>query len=67
MVEIGAPLRFAGKSIKELDIRARYGVQIYLIRKGQEHILPEPDYVICDGDKLLLVGEGEKISQIKRL
>lgn len=36
MVEINAPRRFTGNTIRRLQIRSRYGVQILLIRK-REH------------------------------
>ncbi|MYK98892.1 MAG: CBS domain-containing protein, partial [Gemmatimonadetes bacterium] len=42
MVEINAPRRFTGHSIRRLQIRSRHGVQILLIRK-REHRVGQAD------------------------
>ncbi|RMH77065.1 MAG: CBS domain-containing protein, partial [Calditrichaeota bacterium] len=66
LVEIDPPDGFIGKSIKQLNIRARYGVEVILIRKplddqkgipNRPGAIPSPDYVIQPGDRLLVMGE----------
>ena len=72
MVEINAPGRFTGRSIRRLQIRSRQGVQILLIRKrehgaGQAHFVPSPDYVIQEDDVLLVAGERDCIERVVNL
>lgn len=72
MVEINAPRRFTGSTMRRLQIRSRHGVQILLIRKqesrtGQVHFVPSPDYVIQEDDILLVAGERDSIERIKNL
>ena len=74
MVEIKAPWHFHGKTIRELDISHRYGVQVILIRKqngidgksedasGSEmHFVPHGDNIIEEGDVLVLVGDNKHL------
>ena len=72
MDEINAPKRFTGRSIRRLQIRIRQGVQILLIRNrenrtGPDHFVPSPDYVIQEGDVLLVAGERDRIERIVNL
>ena len=76
MVEIEAPWNFRGKTIRELDISRKYGVQVILIRKagqgaekkegpnGDEmHFVPAGDDLIEEGDVLVLVGKNKDLRQ----
>lgn len=63
--EIDPPDGFIGKSLRELNIRARYGIEVILIRKPTQDskglanrpgALPLPEYQIKSGDKLLVMG-----------
>ena len=72
MVEINAPGRFHGRSIRRLQVRSRQGVQILLIRKrehgaDQTHFVPTPDYVIQEDDVLLVAGERDSVERIQNL
>ncbi len=54
-----APLSFAGRQVKELDLRRRAGVQILLIRsRGQKGRIrvPGPEDCIEAGDRLVIAG-----------
>lgn len=68
--EIDVPFYCIGRSIKELDIRKKYGVEVLLIKNpGEEEkskgILPYPEYMFQPGDKLLLLGELESIKKFE--
>lgn len=68
VVEIAAPKNFIAKSLKDLQIRTRYKVEVLGIRnvlKGKMRIVPPPDYVIEPDDTLIVVGEHDKIEKIK--
>ncbi len=72
ITEIPAPKKFIGKSIKEANIRAKYGVDVILIRNNTKQgskikAIPNPDYVISFNDSLIVAGEIGKINRIKEL
>jgi CIC family chloride channel protein len=69
MSEIHVKAYWIGKSIKTLNLRAKYGLEVLLIHKtgsttgieNREGIFPTPDTILQLGDKLLVMGEKEKI------
>jgi CIC family chloride channel protein len=70
--EITPPKSFIGKSIRELNIRARYGVDVLSIKtieKRGEKIkaIPNPDYIIQEDDLLVIAGEIKSINVLKLL
>jgi CIC family chloride channel protein len=72
LTEIPVPKRFVGKSIKELNIRAKYGVEIILIRSNTEEgskikAIPSPDYVISFNDSIVIAGEIGRINLLKSI
>ncbi len=72
ITEIAAPKNFVGKSIKILNIRAKYGVDVILIRNNTEQsskikAIPNPDYIISFNDSLVVAGEIGKINILKSM
>ncbi|MCP4135757.1 MAG: CBS domain-containing protein [bacterium] len=72
LTEIPIPQSFIGKSIKELNIRAKYGVDIILIRKNTNEgskikAIPNPDYQFSFNDSIMVAGEIGKINMLKSL
>jgi len=72
IAEIASPLSFVGKSIGELNIRGTFGVDVLSVKtreKGGEKItaIPSAQYVIQDGDLLIIAGEIRHINFIKNL
>jgi CIC family chloride channel protein len=70
--EISPPKSFIGKSIRELNIRANYGVDVLSIKtmeKRGEKIkaIPNPDYIIQEDDLLVIAGEIKSINVLKHL
>lgn len=58
-----------GKSLKESQIRQRYGLIIVAIKKPSEQMLFNPDatYVIGAGDTLITIGEGANLVKFSRV
>jgi Kef-type K+ transport system membrane component KefB/Trk K+ transport system NAD-binding subunit len=57
---------WAGKSLAELQFRQRCGVTVVGIRRGQERIpSPGPNESLQPGDRLIVIGTSEKVSQLK--
>jgi len=70
IAQINAPKPFHGKTIAELKIRTKYGVNIIAIkRSGPEEIteMPTPDYAIREGDILVVVGANEDIDRLSKV
>jgi CIC family chloride channel protein len=72
ITEIPVPGDFLGKSIQELNIRKKYGVDILLMRcnlEGNSKIkaIPNPDYRFSINDSLVIAGEIGKLNLMKSL
>jgi trk system potassium uptake protein TrkA len=70
LVQVGPPQAFIGKSIKELNLRAKYNVHIIAIKElvpENFQLVPPPDFVIKDSDILIMLGKTEDIRRIKAL
>lgn len=62
ILEFGPPAEFLGKTISEINIRQRYGIQIIVIKEVVPEnvvIVPTPDHIIKDSDILIGVGKDE--------
>ena len=69
IVELSVPKSWQYKSIRELDVRASYHVNIIAVRKGkdEEHALdvaPGADYVLEAGDNVVVLGRSEDINRL---
>ncbi len=72
MAEIPVPLSFVGKTLRDLNIRARFGVNIIMIKRqidGKEttEIMPTPDETIQAGDVLIAVGPEKDLEVLRHL
>ena len=72
IAEISPPKTFTGKSLRQLDIRAKYGIEVLSVKtreKGEEKIkaIPGSDYVINKSDILVIAGEIKNINIIRRI
>ena len=70
--ELTPPSSFINRSIKELDIRAKYGVDVLSIKTKHKNIekvnaIPSSDYVIEKDDVLIIAGEIRSINILKNL
>lgn len=74
LVEIDPPDGFVGKSLKELNARARYGIEVILIRQESSDSrglpnrpgrIPTPDYRIQHTDKLLVMAEAKNLKYLR--
>lgn len=66
IMEIAILPDWAGKSIMSLDIRARYGINIIAIERGDTiQVTPKPDFVLLEEDLLVIVGENKSIQELE--
>lgn len=65
IVEIVTPSGWVGKTLIELDLRARYEITVLAIKSGKSiNVTPSPDEELKSGSILVVIGENSKISQI---
>jgi len=70
IVQLAPPEHFMHKSLRELDIRNKYNIQIIAIKElVPENVIavPPADYTIKDSDVLLVIGKHQDIEQLKRV
>jgi len=63
MSEIEIPSEFINKTLRELNLRNRFGVEVVLIKQKsnkkkdeRDIVLPKPDYRFQSGDSILILG-----------
>lgn len=67
IVEIVASSKLAGHTILDLDIRARYGINIVAIKRGKEIIVsPQANENIFENDILIVIGADSDISRFEK-
>lgn len=65
IVEIVTPSDWIGKSLMELDLRAKYGINVMAVKHNNDiDISPEPDAKFQHEDILVVIGENTKINKI---
>ena len=72
IVEISPPKSFIGKSIRELDIRKNYGVDVLSIKTGKRSdakikAIPNPNHIFKEDQTIIIAGEIKKINLLRNL
>ena len=68
IMECRCPRQWQGKSIRELDVRARHRLNIIAIRRGGGMtISPGGEYALQEEDELVVLGRNEDIREVERL
>ena len=68
ILEVPAPGNWVGKSLKELNIRAKLGVNIIAVECGKQiNVAPGADYRIQSGDILVVLGENYALEAVQKL
>jgi len=74
MAELDAPGAFLGRTLRELDVRARFGVQVLLIHRPKPatagasvDILTEPDTQVRRGDRLVVLAREDDLARLRSL
>ncbi len=64
LVETALPANFAGQTLKELNLRAKYKVTVIVIKRQDTIMInPEPDIAFQTEDSIVLLGDSKKIQQ----
>jgi len=68
IVEIPAPKSWQGKSLKELNVRAKLGVNIIAIETdGNINVSPSADYKITQNDIMVVLGDTAALEAVQKL
>lgn len=68
IIEVPAPTRWLGKSLKELNVRAHLGVNIIAVKQGSAiNVSPGADYEIQPGDVMVVLGDTAALNAVQKL
>jgi trk system potassium uptake protein TrkA len=70
IIEVDPPRSFIGKSLKDLNLRSRYEVNIIAVKEllpKRFVMVPHADFVVKDGDILIILGKEQDIQKIREL
>ena len=68
ILEMAPPNSFLGKTIRDLGLRAKYHIEVIAIRdviSDKVHMVPQADFVIKDGEVLVVIGKETDLRKIK--
>lgn len=68
IIEVPAPTPWVGKTLKELNVRAKLGVNIIAVKQGSRiNVSPGANYEISLGDVMVVLGDTTKLSAVQKL
>ena len=68
IIEIPAPKAWVGKSLKELNVRAKLGVNIIAVKKGSHiNVSPAADYRIEAEDVMVVLGDTAALDAVQKV
>ncbi len=69
IVEFATPNQFIGKSVRELDLINRFGIQIVAIKElvpERLNVIPTAQFVLKDSDVMILIGPNDSIEKLRK-
>lgn len=68
IIEVPSPKAWYGKSLKELNVRAKLGVNILAIKHdGETDVSPAAEYVMCEKSIMLVLGDNKALEAVQKL
>ena len=68
ILDVPAPKSWVGKNLKDLNVRAKLGVNIIAVENdGKTNVSPAADYQIRQGDMLVVLGDNIALEKVQRL
>ena len=68
ILEVPAPKSWIGKSLKELNVRAKLGINIIAVENGSKtNVSPAGDYCVRPGDILAVLGDNYALEAVQKL
>lgn len=70
IIEFAVPQGWVGKNLRDLNLRAKYGVNVVGIRNinydNQVNVSPKADNEIKDGDVLIVIGDNDDLKKLEK-
>ncbi len=70
MTTLPVPEDWYGRSLRDLDCRARFGVSVLAVqahdKPGQTFEVPDPDRVLATGESLVIAGPAAQVERFER-
>lgn len=67
IVELTAPKSLTGQTLRDLNFRARFGINVLALKTGEEiNAAPHASDVVNEGDILVLLGTNEGVRRLER-
>ena len=68
ILEVPAPQSWVGKTLKELNVRAKLGVNIIAVESGKTtNVSPSADYCIQKDDIMVVLGDNYSLEAVQKL
>jgi len=68
IIEVPSPKSWVGKSLKELNVRAKLGLNILAVKQGQKiNVSPAADYSVGEADILVALGDTAALEKVQKL
>lgn len=68
IMEVPAPRKWYGLSLKELDIRAKFGINIIAVKRdGAISAFPAGDYRFVENDVIVVLGSSDTAKSVQKL
>ncbi|MFZ5815404.1 MAG: potassium channel family protein [Bacillota bacterium] len=68
IMEMSAPAKLVGKTLREANLRARFGISVMALKSGEAiNAAPLATDTIKQGDVMVLLGSNEGVRQLERM
>ena len=68
IIETPVPASWNGQSLKDLNVRAKLGINILAIRRGGAfHVSPGADFAFAEGDVMVVLGDSKALKKVQKL
>lgn len=68
IIEVPAPKKWIGKTLKDLDVRAKMGINIIAIERDEKiSAFPAGDYCFTEGDVIVVLGDTATMNMVQKL
>lgn len=70
IIQLAPPNRFIGKSLRELNLINRFGVQVVAVQEvipDRLNLIPTAQFVLKDSDIMILLGPNEALDELRKL
>lgn len=68
IIDLPAPESWIGKNLRELNVRAKLGVNILAVKKNDKiQVSPAAEYAVSKGDVLVILGDTAALKAVQKL